>query len=336
VSGANVPYQLRTNKFVERQLFLDLLDFVRVWNGPSKYLYASMGGRFLVDFKLINDRFAIERMISIELDETTVKRQLFNRPLGFIDCRCQSSGEFITEFDRLMAEANGFRLIVWLDYAEANKRGTQLQEYQELVSKLAPGDVVKITLNANPQSYRRPDQFKIQADFHKAVIDNLLGQLGDDYAPKEGVVPGDLNPKQFARLLARSIKLAALKGVEGSQGATTLPLGCYRYKDGEHQMLTVTAFLGDDKLTARMNDDEIFQEWPFRSKDWDEVHEVNVPDLSQREREHINSLISTRDEFRLHQDMPFRFDSDENESLRLLKSYLHHYRRYPAFGRVHI
>ena len=137
MNQANVPYQLRTNKAVERQLFLDILDFVRVWNGPSKYLYSSMGGRFLEDFKLINDRFAIERMVCIELDPTIAQRQTFNRPLGFIECRCQSSDDFISDFDKLMATAVGMRAIVWLDYAMANERGKQLQEYQDLVSSRA-------------------------------------------------------------------------------------------------------------------------------------------------------------------------------------------------------
>jgi hypothetical protein len=169
MSGANVPYQLRTNKFVERHLFLDILDYVRMWNGPSKYLCASMGGRFLEDFKLINDRFAIERMISIEIDEMTARRQTFNRPLGFIECRCQSSGDFIVDFDRLAAKTAGLRAIVWLDYAAANERGSQLQEYQELLAKVGPGDVAKLTLNANPESFRHPWQFGIRADFPSAA-----------------------------------------------------------------------------------------------------------------------------------------------------------------------
>jgi len=333
MSGANVPYQLRTNKFVDRQLFLDILDFVRVWNGPSKYLYASMGGRFLEDFKLINDRFAIERMVCIELDETTAKRQAFNCPLGFIECRCQSSGDFILDFDRLVAGATDFRTIVWLDYAVANERGTQLQEYQELVSKLAPGDVVKITLNANPNSVRNSADFRVRGDFLKAVIDELLVQLGD-YAPKEEVTPQDANPRQFAWVLARSVKIAALKGVGAKGEATIEPLGAYRYRDGEHQMLTVTALISNEKLTGSMGSDERFREWPFRSEEWDKVHEINVPDLSPREREHINRLLTTKEEVHIHQDLPFRLDSDEKESLRYFKNYVQHYRRYPTFGRV--
>ena len=115
MSGHAVPYQLRPNKFVERQLFLDILDFVRVWNGPSKYLYAAMGGRFLEDFKQVNSRFAIEHMISIEIDETTCRRQDFNR-LGFIECRKQTSEQFIDGFDRLVAGHPDKRFLVWLDY----------------------------------------------------------------------------------------------------------------------------------------------------------------------------------------------------------------------------
>jgi len=333
MSGANVPYQLRTNKFVERQLFLDILDFVRVWNGPSKYLYASMGGRFLEDFKLINDRFAIERMVCIELDETTARRQAFNCPLGFIECRCQSSGDFILDFDRLLAGAAGLRIIVWLDYAVANERGTQLQEYQELVSKLAPGDVVKVTLNANPQSIRQPWQFGVRGDFQKAVIDNLIVQLGD-YAPKEEITPQDASPKQFARVLARSVKIAALKGIGGKGDATIEPLGSYRYRDGEHQMLTVTALVSNEELTGLTGSDERFREWPFRSDEWDKVYEINVPDLSPGEREHINRLLTTKEEYHIHQELPFRLDADETESLRSFKSYVQHYRRYPTFGRV--
>ncbi len=170
MSGQNVPYQLRPNKFVERQLFLDVLDFVRVWDGPSRYVYVSMGGRFLEDFKLINDRFAIEQMISIESDETTWKRAAFNR-LGFIDCRHETSGEFVENLEKLLSDQADRRLIVWLDYADANKRGEQLGEFRQLVSKLGSGDVAKITLNANPQSYRRRAAALTRRDFEAYLKD---------------------------------------------------------------------------------------------------------------------------------------------------------------------
>ena len=101
-------------------------------------------------------------------------------------------------------------------------------------------------------------------------------------------------------------------------------------------MLTVTAVITDEVLSGQIAADAIFQQWPFRSADWDNVYEVNVPDMSPRERQHVNGLISTNDEFHIHEALPFRFDEDANESLRCLKSYVQHYRRYPSFGRVHL
>lgn len=377
MSGHSVPYQLRPNKFVERQLFLDILDFVRVWNGPSKYLYAAMGGRFLEDFKQVNDRFAIEHMISFEDDETTWNRQEFNR-LGFIECLKQKSGDFIDGFDRLVAEQPDKHFLVWLDYTAANKRGMQLGEFRQLVSKLSSGDVAKITLNANSQSFRRRASVLTQKDFdtylrdpesptHKdfesylssivgskrdeagagpersfalsdsdyetICIENLKTQLGE-YLPTEDVTPEHLESDAFAAFLAESVKIAALKGVEGD-GLRVLPLGAFRYRDGDHQMLTVTSVIANDDLVERINSDHVFAEWPCRASHWNEVRELCVPDVSAKERHHIEGLISLNHKPDvIHNEIPFRFDEDDGKSLSLLAAYLDHYRRYPTFVRI--
>lgn len=333
MSGANVPYQLRTNKFVERQLFLDVLDHVRLWNGPSKYVYASMGGRFLEDFKLINERFAIEKMVSLEIDTLTWQRQQFNRPYAFIDCRLQSSADFVTEFDQLASNEGDMRFIVWLDYAAANERQQQLQEYRDLVSKLAPGDVVKVTLNSNPESLRDRVDFRREIDFKRAVIHKVGEQL-DEYMPADAIAAENLNLNSFARLMARAVNIAAFKGIGENQDCEIRPLAAFRYRDGFHQMLTVTAMVADDELNATIDNDSIFGNWPFRANEWDDVQLIDVPDMSAKERATINERLFTDSEFKLHDGLPFRFDPNDNESLRLFKNYIVHYRRYPSFGRV--
>lgn len=380
MSGHDIPYQLRTNKFVERQLFLDILDAVRIWNGPRKYLYASMGGRFLEDFKIVNDRFAIEKMISIEGDETTNIRQKYNR-LGFIDCQKAKSGEFVDDLDRIIDKHPDERFIVWLDFTEPKKRGKQLGEFQQLVSKLASGDVAKITLNANYKAFRslaepltkrdfdnylRDPESPTHVDFETYVknelgmlaetddderehstdrvlqlsekeyesilIKNLVDQL-DTYVPFGGIKPETLSNEEFPRFLANVVRVAAQKGVEKA-GLNAVPLGVFKYKDGQ-QMLTVTVVIATDKLRQTIESDKVFGEWPFRAKDWHSVIDVNVPDLSSKERHFINGLIS--DELAsdlIHQQLPFRFDKNEAKSLIVLKAYIDHYRRYPTFGRV--
>ncbi len=378
MTGHNVPYQLRTNKYVERQLFLDIIDFVRVWNGPSQYLYSAMGGRFLEDFRLVNSRFAIEHMISIELDHNTWMRQEFNR-LGFIDCRHQSSGDFVDSFDRLVQDNPGKRFITWLDYAAPNARGEQLGEYRRLLSKMASGDVAKLTLNANSNSYRRRSGPLTKKDFdaylkntesatHKdfeTYLNSLIARGGDDdsadvdrtftlsdteyeticiknlknqldeYLPRNELVADDLKSDAFARLLAESVQVAALRAVEGSQ-LQMIPLAAFRYRDGEHQMLTVTAILADGALATRIADDQVFSNWPLRANGWSQVHEVDVPDISAKERHFIDGFITQHHEpAQIQAEIPFWLGESEQLSISLLTAYLQHYRRYPTFGRIH-
>ena len=61
-------------------------------------------------------------------------------------------------------------------------------------------------------------------------------------------------------------------------------------------MLTATIILADDDLKSIIEGDEVFSQWQFRASSWDDVYEVNVPDLSQKERYLINGLISSATE----------------------------------------
>ena len=269
-------------------------------------------------------------------------------------------------------------MIVWLDYAAANKRGEQLGEFRQLLSHLASGDVAKITLNANSQSFRQraypltrkdfdaylknpdspthrdyetylsaavssksdeaePRQERslglTDVEYETVCIENLKEQLGE-YLPKGEVKAGDLDTDKFAAILAEAVKIAALKGVGGSK-LQVLPLGAFRYSDGEHQMLTVTTILADETLMKTISEDQVFVEWPFRATEWAKVNEVSVPDLSAKERHFIEGLISKQpDPNAIHQAMPFRFHKKEEKSLSLLKDFLLHYRRYPTFARI--
>lgn len=335
MSGHQVPYQLRTNKFIERQLFLDALDYVRVWNGPSRYVYVSMGGPFLEDFKHVNDRFSIENMVSLEADEMTWKRQQFNSPFGFIECRHQTTGEFITDFGVFAGERQGSRFVIWLDYANANERYQQLQEFESLLNKLGEGDVVKITLNANYQSSMKRSEHQSLSDkrFDTILMSELTEELGE-YVPSGGIKRAHLNEKGFAQLLMECIAMAAVKATENSE-VLPVPLLVCRYKDSEHQMLTATIILCTEDSKVIVLNDTGFAEWPFRSKEWENVVEIKVPHLSAKERSTINHLMkSVDDAYSIHEEIGVQFDEHHGESISLLRNYIRHYRRYPFFGRV--
>ena len=334
MSGNRVPYHLRTNKFVERQLFMDIISFARVWNGPCEYVYASMGGQFLEDFKAIHDRFGIKKLVSFEMNEVTHKRQEFNSPFGFINCLHATSGEFVESLSDVLDRDDQCRAIVWLDFAQANNRGVQLQEYETLVEKLVPGDVVKITLNANPQSKYQRWRYQTNKEFDVLALDAINEELGPDYRPADEITSQDLKLNTFASLLAKSVRTAAKRGLSDADDYGIAPLGAYRYSDSMHQMLTVTAIVTNDEISASIDSDAQFQSWDMRSTDWGHVHEVRVPDLSSRERGFVNKLIGSKNPKQIHDAMPFWLEQKEKDSIELLVSYIRHHRRYPAFGRI--
>ena len=75
-----------------------------------------------------------------------LKRQKFNLPLRCITRRHEKSGDFIASYS-IKGPA-----MIWLDYASPRELRVQVEEYEALISRLQLHDIVKITLNANPDT----------------------------------------------------------------------------------------------------------------------------------------------------------------------------------------
>src|SRR5688572_9623398 len=97
-TGGFVPYHMRPNKAVDRQLFVELLAKVNRFRPIRSYTYIGFGGSFLEDFKLIHTSFGSRKMISIEEDLNVLNRQKFNVPLRCITRRHQTSGDFVASY----------------------------------------------------------------------------------------------------------------------------------------------------------------------------------------------------------------------------------------------
>ena len=85
-SGSSLPYKLRPNKAVDRELFLSLLTRLASILKIESHQYIGLGGAFLEDFRLIHARLGIDDMICLEIEENVHKRQCFNRPVDCITC----------------------------------------------------------------------------------------------------------------------------------------------------------------------------------------------------------------------------------------------------------
>jgi len=335
MSGSDVPYHLRPNKFVERQIFIEILERIDKWKDLDKYLYISMGGRYLEDLKLIHTRFGINNLFSIEQDPITLQRQLFNKPIGLIKCRQLSSAELIKEFDNLLSEFNADNCIVWLDYADASKRQTQLREFETLITKLKANDVVKITLNASLKTLADENEFDSTEEFQKHALEKIKNKLGD-YFPNSYIEHKQMTSSGLADLLSQSVKKAALNGLRGSPDLKFYPLAQLKYNDAFHSMFTLTAIILKEEESDEFNRRTNIKSYDFHTPSWHDIYEISVPDLSLKEKFAIDEILFSVTDDIMHERLPFRFNKDNSKSLDILRNYIKHYKRYPNFVRAFI
>ena len=75
------PYHLRLNKAIDRFLLIEILLLLEKKAGFkfSEYTYYGFGGPFLEDCRLLNQYLPEIRLVSIEENKETYKRQKFHR-----------------------------------------------------------------------------------------------------------------------------------------------------------------------------------------------------------------------------------------------------------------
>jgi len=328
MGGENVFYSLRPNKFVERQLFVELLSIADPGRDPNERVYISLGGLQLEDHRLVHCRLGIKNLISIEADPTALQRQLFNRRPSFILCKNCTTGDFVQEFSTYANEYNDKSFIIWLDYTSPQERYEQLVEYQTLLGELGEGDILKITINVNSQTLGEFDRGETAEEFHIRRKEKLRTQL-DEYYPSK--IPEQLNTKSFPYVMCRAVRKAALKATQGNPNLYPIPIAIFVYRDGPHPILTVTVHLGSNENNVEFCRRLETSGWNYLPSDWDEITIIKVPNLTAKERLYIEGLLVEEEHEIIHEMLPFRLDEDETVSLEMFQEYARHYCRYPSF-----
>jgi hypothetical protein len=329
MSGATLAYNLRRNKYVERQLFMELLSRFSRWQEIGNYLYIGFGGVYFEEFKLLHTKFSIKKMISLEREQWMVARQELNVPYGCITPFHATSSELVINIDEYREIGGTTNLLVWLDYVTPSELPTQLSEIRSLISKLENGDILKITFSLHPVWLNKgPSE-----DPLTNRLENLRSQLGSAYLA-EGISIIDVTNDGLPHVYLDALKRKIAEGLAENSELEFLPLGCYTYNDGT-AMLTVTgALIGRDQQPSfdeRLGLDRL----DFTSPRW-EIHQIDVPDMSLRERLELDQKLNGKTAEEIAGELPFRFEEDPDESLDLIRNYLKLYRFYPNYHRVQI
>ena len=289
-----------------------------------------MGGKHLADHRAIYRQLGICHLFSFDKDASVVARQDFNKPIGQAMCREMLSGALTSQIDTIMQNfSKAENLIVWLDYTDPHARRAQLQEFIELLKRLQPSDVLRITLNASlgtlgesPESWRK-EGYDHPSDFR---LERLKAELGD-------LVPTDLGPigdSDFAFALAKCVELAVSHAESEVNDISLDPLLVTSYKDGQ-RMLTVT--VRASSVEDRTPGERRLKSWPFKTASWTKIEFIEAPDLSSKERQKIDNYLHMPPSHILRR-LRFEPESSREKSLRVISSYKRFHRYYPDFRNI--
>ena len=323
---ANQPfYHLRPNKSIDRKLFIQTLIGLNQYMPISAYQYTGFGSYLFDDFRLLHETLNISKMVSLEKDVQEYKRAKFNVPFGCITIKNASSTEYLSQ---LLLDDDSHN-IFWLDYVSPSEIGAQIGDYATLLKLLNPGDVVRITLNANVSSLGKaedPDKLT------KFRLQKLQQRIPDIYFPAS-VTTEDFTTTRYPLVLLKIIKNVTMECLNDDPPYSPnflLPLFSSIYADGQ-QMLTFTGIVLDsheeeEKIKKALND------YPHNNFLWNEPCYIEIPALSVREIIELNKLLPKDDaEQQLVEQFPFIFSSKEK---RITESYIKYYKYYPNYHQV--
>lgn len=326
-NGSSIPYRLRPNKAVDRELFLSLLIRLAVTLKIESYRYVGLGGPFLEDFRLVHARLGISDMVCVESEESVHLRQKFNRPVDCIECVHDTLENYIDSVDFEKP------VIVWFDYTDPGKITDQIERFSRTISEVPIGSVLRVTLNANPTSLGNPAPGELAVE---------VGDLGRSSSKKKTIQEwrlerfrerlGTLFPsglkedwmtfKNFGRSVLRALYLAVEREALSLPDRRIVWALATHYADG--QPMATAALLVCPPDASQF--EELVKGWEYFSMP-DAPLLLDMPTLSTLERLTMESCEDARE--RMGFDLP-RSDMGEDPFLSFKKFY----RVFPHFSRV--
>ncbi len=309
-------YPIRPNKTVDRLMLIDVLRRLEGMGKISEYTYHSLGGPFLEDFRLLYDFFPDLPMVSIENDKETHKRQKFHLPCRSTILELDELRHYLDQYD-----AKGRKSIFWLDYTKLEYQA--FTDFMGLLTSVADGSVIKLTLRAEPSDYwdssgdKKKDKEKI-AVFARQFA--ALLPLAAKHPPSDF--------KKLAELLQDMLRIAVERILPAGNGRCFQLVSSFCYADGDG-MATFTGIVCAE--ADRHKFCNLFKDWPFAHLKWQAPVKIKVPFLSTKERLHLQQFLPChkRRGSTLHNALGYRVDNDRNESIEGMSQYADFHKYYP-------
>lgn len=190
--GKNIDYRIRTAKYIERRMFLDLFTKLNAFDNIENYRYIGFGSIYFTDFILFHKYLNITDMVSIEKKAIQKERYLFNKPYSFIKVLFGECQDKLEE-----AFGNEKRRIVWLDFDSFFDIKSVLDSINEVISLSGSGEMLLFSFNVDrTMKDEEINKFKQvlsgylsielkDVDFQKANLPKTFKNIIDIYIQKK-------------------------------------------------------------------------------------------------------------------------------------------------------
>lgn len=335
MSTPSISYPLRPGKFIDRALFIELLQFVDRWQSIRDGVYIGFGGPCLEDHRVIHSSLGLTKLLSIERDEDVFFQQQFNRPLKRIVCVHREASDFVAEFELEMARAkfsDASKRIIWFDYEKPEEVMSQLQSLQALVDLANDGDIIRVTLNAHAASLGGARENETEQQLQERRFARMRARFGDFLS--ETATKVDTQTARYPSITLNAIKIAVLRATSKS-GRMFLPLLLVQYSDGQ-PMVTVTGIVLPDADEKKFLSKTGISKWQFYARDWKNVEQLQkAPALTLHERMQMDRSIASNTRA-LPAKIKYLAKLHNGASKEILNRYRRYQRFFPQFVHVEI
>ncbi len=302
-------YQLRPNKAVDRLTLIDAIRRLGRLANLSEYTYYGLGGPYLEDFRLLYEFYPEMKMVSIEENRETYKRQKFHRPCGTPNLRLKNARfkSFLSHY-----EAKDKKSLFWLDYT--GMEYGHFEDFVMLLGKVAANSMIKVTLQAEPREHHhKANEFRAK-----------FGALMPDRSADPPRVPSG-----FALLVQQMVQIASQNALPSVMPLMFLPVSSFYYSDGTG-MFTLTGLVCLRAEEARVR--SAFGTWEFANLDWAKPRRIDVPMLSTKERLHLQHQLPRNNAGGiLRRALGYLIDEDVRRTEFKLSQYAAFHRHFPYF-----
>jgi hypothetical protein len=291
-------------------MLIEAIKRLEYFGKLREYTYYGLGGPYLEDFRLLYEFCPDIRMVSIEENQETLKRQDFHRPCRALRLENANFTSFLAGY-----EARDQKSIFWLDYTRLEYQ--HFEDFMVLLSKVAVGSMVKVTLRAESGDFMREGKAE---DFRK-VFEAVMPDPSTD-PPREF--------EKFAGLLQGMLQVAAQKSLPGAMPLMFQPVSSFYYADVSG-MFTLTGVV--IQRTRETETKRAFRRWDLANLEWGPPKRIDVPALSTKERLHLQRRLpchrgagST-----LRRTLGYLIDENREKTESQLGQYAQFHRYFPYF-----